>query len=418
VIQSISNGEIEMKNLNFVVSFALMLLILTLTSCGGGGGGFQPDPLPEGEDAVTQAELKGAVSKSAFVVGNAPSRFSVKNGFLYTVNALENTVSVHSATDYTLQRTLSMPVGAGPYDILFSGDNGYICASGSNAVYRFGATSAAIDATTVSFLDTMNEDYAFVGPGEMAVVGGKLYVPLSGISTFGDPSQGVETTYGQGRVAVINIASFTLEGFITLDYANPTVCAAGMGGALYIVCTGESQFNADFTPYAGSDGALVVYDTNSDEVAYSLELGETLPSAFFAFNTAEAYIGSNLNGEVYRVRLDTGVIMRGNDNPIVLTDDFTFISSFTGLPGMGVLAGSFNTDEVYFLDPNDDSVSKTPFSEPFDFTESETFFGGVQDILFDATNGKEKLFVLMGVANSVSLVDLSDLWDRIRVGMG
>ncbi len=392
--------------------------ITLLASCGGGGTGFKPAPLPKGEEPVTQSELKAAVVKNAFVVGNAPSRFAVKNGFLYTVNALENTIMVHSVNDYTLKRTLSLPVGAGPYDIVFSGDNGYVSASGTNSVYRFGASSNAVDVSSVSLLDSVNDGYAFVGPGDMAVVGGKLYIPLSGIKTFGDPSQGIETIYGLGRIAVINIATFTLERFISLDFVNPTVCAGGEGGALYVVCTGESQFNADFTPYAASEGALVVYDTIRNEVAYSLGLGETLPSAFIAFNPVEAYIGSNLSGEIYRIRLDTGVVMRGADNPIVITDDYTFVSSFAGLPGIGVLAASFNTDEVFFIDPNGNVVSKTPFSAPFDFSESETFFGGVQDILFDATNGEEKLFVLMGIANRVGLVDFSDLWDRIRVGLG
>ena len=157
---------------------------------------------------------------------------------------------------------------------------------------------------------------------------------------------------------------------------------------------------------------------NNDNVAYSINLGRTLPSEFIAFNSAEAYIGSNLDGSVFRVRLDTGVLMRGPSNPITLTDKFTFVSSFVGLPGLGVLAGSFNTDEIYFIDPNDDTVSKAPFSEPLSFSESDTFFGGLQDLLYFEDGDSYKVFVLLGVANQVGLLNLTDLWDRIRLGSG
>ncbi|MCD6118388.1 hypothetical protein J7K50_00925 [bacterium] len=401
------------------------LFVLVVIACAvsviagcGGGGGIQPVPLPPGETHVTQAELAGAVTLNAFATGDAPSRFVVYNHSVYTLNSFGNTMSVHSADDYSEVATVSFPVGAGPYDVVFGGDTAYICGNGSNAVYRYSAGNAEIDDETVSLATAETADYAFIGPGDMAVVGGKLYVPLSGMVSFGDAANGIPAEYGPGRVAVIDLAGFSLEGFIDTGFVNPTVCSAGIGGALYIVCTGELQFDESYMPSAGSDGGLVIYNTVSDEIAYSINLGRTLPSAFIAFNATEGFIGSNLKGEIYRVRLDTGAVMRGPDDPITVTQEFTYISGFTGLQGLGVLAGSFNTDEVYFIDPTDDSVSKAPFSEPFSFSESDTFFGGLADIALYESGDIRKVFVLMGIANQVGVIDFSDLWDRIQLGLG
>jgi hypothetical protein len=420
-IDFIKSIKVQVRLVEMKRSFYLWLCVFVvanalLASCGGGKGGV--NPLPPGTTAATLAELKAAVTTRVFATGNAPSRFALHDGLIYCVNSLANTLSVQSATDYSDVRALSLPVGSGPYDIAFSGDKGYICTNGTNLIHRFTVGAATLDAETVSLTDAVNGGYAFVGPGEMAVAMGKLYIPLSGIETFGDPAQDVDTIYGQGRVAVVNLNTFKLERFFEVEFANPTVSASGVGGALYVVCTGESQFHADWTPYAGSDGGLVIYDLNNDRAAYSINLGRTLPSAFIAFNSTEAYIGSNLNGEMYRVRLDTGVVMRGPDDPVELSGEFTFISGFIGLPGLGVLAGSFNTDEIYFIDPNGDEVSKAPFSEPLSFAESATFFGGVQDLTYFETDTAHKVFVLMGVANQVGLLDLTNLWDRIRLGSG
>ncbi len=396
----------------------LCVFLFALTSCGGGGVVRKPEPLPPGTNPVTNAELTSAVSKNAFTTGAAPSRIAVRSGNVYTLNSLANTMTVNSASDYSLAATVSFPVGAGPYSLVSSGEWFYICTNGDNKIYRFRMGQDELDAANVSLIRQETESLAFIGPGDMAVFGGKLYVPLSGIQSFGDASQGIPAVYAPGRVAVINLDPFQFEKFIELPAVNPTVCSIGAPGQLFIVCTGELQFDTSFTPKAESDGEVVFYNISTDSIVHRSNLGRTLPSAFISPNSVDAYIGSNLMGEVYKIRLDNGTILRGPSDPISLSSDFTYVSGFVGLPGLGIIALSFNTDEAYFIDPMDDAVSRSPFSKPFSFKESDTFFGGLQYGAFYESASSKKLFVILGIANQAGVVDFTALWDRIRLGEG
>ena len=401
--------------------FVLTLLAfstLIISACGGGGVTRRPQPLPPGTNPATQAELAAAVTKNAFETGAAPSRMAIHDGVVYTLNSLANTMTINSASDYSQSGTVSFPVGSGPYGIVFDGDTAYICTNGDNKIYKYRAGQAALDSETVSLEQPATEGWMFIGPGDMAVVGQKLYVPLAGIVNFGDASQGVPTEYASGMVAVINLGTFQFERFINVGTVNPTVCHAGAANQLFIVCTGELQFDSSFTPRAESDGEVVFYNTNTQEIVHRANLGRTLPSAIVSPNMDAAYVGSNLKGEAYKIRLDSGAVLRGPSNPIALTGEFTYVSGFAGLPGLGVVALSFNTDEAFFIDPVDDSVSKAPFTQPFNFKESGTFFGGLQHAAFYDTEGAKKLFVLFGVANQAGVVDFTALWDRIRLGEG
>ncbi|MEP0813432.1 MAG: hypothetical protein HRF49_02045 [bacterium] len=400
--------------INMFIATAASLAILIASGCGGGSGSANP-PLPPGTNKVTPAELQAALKKGFFTTGSAPSRFEARGAEIYTLNSLSNTMTVNSAYDGAAVRTISFPVGAGPFDLEWVGDACYICANGTNAVYRYRAGQDAVDGESVSLALGGLEALAYIGPGEMAAYGGKLYVPISGIVSFGDPSSGIEAEYAPGRIAVLDLAAFAFERFINVPFVNPTAAYTSPDGIIYFVCTGESQFTAEYEAYAGSEGGIVAFNPASGQVVYSLSLGETLPGTIILVNQDVAYVGSNLKAEVYRVRLDTGIVQRGPDNPIVLTQEFSFVSGFAGLPGLGVLAGSFNTDEVFFIDPNDDGVGKSPFTQPFDFGESDTFFGGVQDVLYFRENEKHKIFVLQGIANKVGAVDLTQLWNRIRL---
>ena len=71
----------------------VVILALLVSSCGGGSSPIRPAPIPPGEEPVTPEELEGTVVISAFTVGEAPSRLAVNGGFVYTVNALANTMS-------------------------------------------------------------------------------------------------------------------------------------------------------------------------------------------------------------------------------------------------------------------------------------------------------------------------------------
>jgi hypothetical protein len=397
---------------------SIFVFVFVLSACGGGGVVRKPQPIPPGTSPVTQAELAAAVTKNAFATGSAPSRIAVNGGKVYTLNALANTLTVHSASDYSLESTVSFPVGAGPYSIIFSGSTAYICTNGDNRLYRYRAGQSTLDDEFVSLTRPETESWAFIGPGDMAIDGNRLYIPLSGIISFGDASRNIPAEYAPGKVAVVNLNTFQFDRFIDVGNVNPTVCYVNEAAQLFIVCTGELQFDSNFEARAESDGEVVFYNATSNSVVHRVNLGKTLPSAIISPNAVDAYIGSNLRGEVYKIRLDNGTVLRGPANPITLTSGFTYVSGFAGLPGIGVIALSFNTDEAFFIDPLDDSVSKSPFSSPFRFRESETFFGGLQHAAFYDALGAKKLFVILGVSNQAGVIDFTTLWDRIRLGEG
>ncbi|MCH7472155.1 hypothetical protein IIA79_04300 [bacterium] len=125
---------------------------------------------------------------------------------------------------------------------------------------------------------------------------------------------------------------------------------------------------------------------------------------------AIAYIGNALSGNLYKVDLESFVVLRGEDSPIVLTDEYTFISDVTFTPdGKYVLATSFNTDELYVIDPATDTVNPGPYPGPFDLSLDPELLAGCVNVEVapkPGDPGRYSAFVLYAVGNAVARVDL------------
>jgi DNA-binding beta-propeller fold protein YncE len=104
-------------------------------------------------------------------------------------------------------------------------------------------------------------------------------------------------------------------------------------------------------------------------------------------------------------------VLRGQSHPIHLTDAFTYVSDVEFTPDYKyLLATSFNTDELYVIDPATDTVNPGPYPTPFNLRGSSNLLSGAARIAIapdpTGSNSNVKVYVLLGVANAVAKVDL------------
>ncbi len=174
------------------------------------------------------------------------------------------------------------------------------------------------------------------------------------------------------------------------------------------------QFDAEFRPYVQSDSFLEIHDFGG--ASASLNLGEAGLGQKIAVGAdgKSVYCGNGVDGNVYKVTLPgdaaSAQIERGVNNPIPLTSEFTFVSDVAFSPdGSLLFCASFNTDEVYVVDTATDTVGPVGFEAPFDLGLDPELLAGCAklEVVPDAVEGYSySVFVLHGVANSVSRIDI------------
>ncbi len=152
-------------------------------------------------------------------LGLTPNRACIHGDKIYTAVTSSNTIEVCSKNDFQSVTQIALAGNetiTQPRDVV--GQDGYVYVS------LYSGHVCKIDTTDFSIVGTVAVGYY---PEDMAIAGGKLYVPNSG--------------YGYGTtVSEIDLASFTKTRDITVS-VNPVKMETDAQGNVYLLCSGEYQ---------------------------------------------------------------------------------------------------------------------------------------------------------------------------------
>ncbi|MCC7478945.1 hypothetical protein IT575_10875 [bacterium] len=385
-------------------------------SFSGNSGGAASVVVIHVRDGVTQqasetpVSLASRVTAPLFSTGAGPNDLLLANDSLYVANSLDNSVVRHSLSG-AQQGSHSFPLASSPSYLELEGfdDTLWVACNGDNHITGLDPLSLEPVAGSDFVLDhTGLDSLAFIGPGRPQAYEQLLVVPLAAISSFGSP-----TVYDSGGIGATLTRDGT-ENFRFNDDAlnGQTVEIIPTTSFFAMVSAGSIQFDDNFVPSAASSSFLTIGSTSGGDVhapaiRSSLDLGAIGASEMALTPDGRfAYIADQLDGKLYKVdlsNLDQPQLVRGIANPIVLTEEFTYISDLELTPdGKLLLATSFNTDELFVIDTASDTVSPAPYPGPFDVSLDPGLLAGTIGVETDGS----RAWVLYAIGNAVGEVDL------------
>jgi hypothetical protein len=128
-----------------------------------------------------------------------------------------------------------------------------------------------------------------VGPNSMLVVDDKLYVTISGFTG---------ATYLQGRICIIDLKTFAVQGYIEVS-TNPQELIVDSNGFLHIVCTGN---------YAEQMTEVVIVDLENHEVVETLLFTSFYTTIQFGAD-GMVYVGNGFGLGFIRYNPETFVVL-------------------------------------------------------------------------------------------------------------
>jgi 6-phosphogluconolactonase (cycloisomerase 2 family) len=384
----------------------------TLTVSGAGAGGaivsvqYIQGGAPQTKD-VTLTSQAASVNPALFATGQAPNDIALGADALYVANSLDNTVISYSLATGTALQTQTLPVSTSPSYLSLSGNALWVSSNGSAGNTLTGLRAADLSQLVGATFQLVEPTTAFIGPMEPLQVGTTLYVPRNEIKAFG-----ATTTYGPGIVSAIDISSGAEQQIFTVGKNPQALAYDNTRSILYVTTAGEIQFDQNFVPSATTDSFIEAYDVaHQNGRLWSASLGKVGAGRItLSHNGATAYLGNALTGDVFKVDLLTHAVLRGKTNPIHLTDAFTYSYDVQFTPDFRyLLVTSFNTDELYVIDPATDTLNPGPYPAPFRLGANPALLSGAGRIAVGpaaATGSNWRAYVDMGVANAIASVDL------------
>jgi DNA-binding beta-propeller fold protein YncE len=346
------------------------------------------------------------ISLNAFSTGSAPNDLLFANDSLYVANSLDNSVVRHDLAGSILA-SASFPQYSSPSYLVAGAEALFAVLNGSNVIARLTALDLAHNEESDSF-PLIDSSAVFIGPAAPAFHNGHLYVPRSEVLAFAEFGSGNRSTYGPGLFTDVNFAAAapTGESWASVG-SNPQYAVFNEPlDLLLIVSGGELNFSADFTPYVSSPSYLELYSVDGDiTLLGQVSLGLSGAGAIaISPDGRTAYLGNSLNGNLYKVDIDNRTVLRGLDNPIILTEAFTYISDVElTSDGRQVLATSFNTDELFIFPSATDTPGTGAYPEPLDMSQGQDLLAGAAGVELD---GQGHVYVLNAIANSVNRITL------------
>jgi DNA-binding beta-propeller fold protein YncE len=260
------------------------------------------------------------VENHIVVLGETPNQVVYHDDYLYVVNSISADVQKIDRQTHQPVADIYLPVGSNPYFIAFGQDFAYVTGWVSGKVYEIDLSS-----------NEVGRELEIGGyPEGIIFCDDRLYVT----QTYFDPD---DFSYGQGRIAIIDAAAFTLETRIDVG-KNPQWISRVPDGRLHIVCTGN---------YSDIEGSIYIFDPVFEAVVDSILIGGqpaslAMSSAGIGYLAAGGWID---HGYIYSYDIQSGDIIHGPSNPI--------------LAGLGVTWVAVDSlGFVYSCDFGDDTVSK------------------------------------------------------------
>lgn len=246
---------------------------------------------------------------------------------------------------------------------------------------------------------------AFAAPEGLAVAGDFLVVANS---HYGYDANGIY--YGAGFVTIVDRIGRTVANRIPLPARNPQVVQTA-DDRVWVLCSGVTTFDGE-NVLPLSDGALV--GISVDRLADAMEPDVVIPigrnaahplvgyPSSLVLTGGRAWIASGTVAAAFVVDLDLETLVRGPDDPVVLGDlDVQDTMSLSPGPDGRLLAGSFNRDRVFVLDP----TTATPIDDMTFEVGVDGMMDGVLSLAW-RDGSQPNVFVLLGLANRVAAATL------------
>ena len=357
---------------------------------------------------VSVREQAALLSLNHFSTGSGPNDLLFSGGSLFVPNSLDNSV-VRYGLDGIEQASVLFAEFSSPSHLTVDRDHIYCVSNGSNQLTRLALTDLSFNAVQDVF-QLSDPDAVFIGPAAAAVHEDRLYVPRSQVLAFAEFGSGDPTAYGDGIFSVVDYRSAAPTSTdIESSGRNPQFCAVNRTRSeLLVICGGELNFDSSFTPYVTTDSIVEFYSLESTPAPLgSVNLGAVGAGAIaISSDGGTAYLGNSLNGNLYKLDLASRSILRGAENPIVLTDEFTYIGDVElSRDDRLLLAVSFNTDELYIIETASDTPGMGTYPEPIRMSQGAGLLAGAAAVEIDDDGNA---WVLNGIANSVNRIDLLD----------
>jgi hypothetical protein len=266
---------------------------------------------------------------------------------------------------------LSVPAGSGiPARLIITAiDQGFLLTS--LAVISFNPESGAVydQASVVAELDigdglqnsngtaaesTLEPRY----PGGIALVGARLFVSSANYIHTSTPA-----VAAPGTVQAFDVAangSLTRTGHVITSGYNPTGLANRNDSELIAVNSGVIDI-VDAAGAPQTDASIDMIDPNGLTVKATIPAGLAALSPYgmaITLDGSRGFVGSAAYGEVYEVDLINRRMLRGTNNPIVVTDGSDYISAVAlSMNDSDLFATSFEESSAIPID-----LAQTPYA--------------------------------------------------------
>jgi len=376
--------------------------------------------------------MGGAVNRNLAKLGSVPTRIEIYNNRAYVLNGFSDNIQIFDITQNPPVQTgtIVLPLGSDPVGIAFlNNTHAYVTNLISENVAIVNIEEQSCE-TIISQVDgdfipcqevILVDEGTFDNPAGIVISNDKVYVANQNLDDFFTPID-------NGFITVINPESNEIETII--DATGEGTSGTGKGitvinEKIYVVNSGNVLFDFEtfeFTCDANSPTSIDIINTDTDTIEDSIDLPLSDINPFVCSpesiaSTPDnnfAYIGSQIAGVLFKIDLSDNTLLRGMDNPIIITGvdglDATFDIKFNE-KGYGFVA-MFNTDRVFAFDPKIDDISPFPFLAEFpvglkgDDPDSD-FIDGPQALAITDNGQDPDLYFITGISSQLGSINTS-----------
>ena len=178
-------------------------------------------------------------------------------------------------------------------------------------------------------------------------------------------------SFGAGTVTVLHMETREVVNQLSLTQANPQQLLQS-GDYIYTLCTGQTSFEDEsWLNIAQSDGAIDRFPIATLNTSQNPDNSLALPtdptsnlrggfgSMALALDEKTLLISSGLSATLYRADISSMSLLNGPEKPIVpYTHEYNDTLTVSPHSDGDIRVASFNRDEVFFMDPAQNTLSE------------------------------------------------------------
>lgn len=376
--------------------------------------------------------LSDAVEENLAPLGTVPADIEIRGKSAYVVNGFSDNIQVFdlSQDPPDLVGTIVVPPGSNPIDMAFVDDTtAYVANNIGQSVARVNVNTRICEVLIVRAGQGGNPapcqsvitvaGTPFEEPVGVAVTNGRVYVTNNNLDENFNPM-------GNGFITILNatnsqfITTIPATGVNTTSMVviDDTLYAMNNGAVLFDPDTNEFTCDFDFPP------SIDLIDTDSNVLFDTIDIPLSpenptvcLPNPLVATPGGRfAYTGLGLVGALLKVDLISGEVIRGTDDPIVITDlDSLNLTADVAVRDDLLFTTLFLTDQIAVVDTDTDEVNPFPYIAPFPagiraFDPGSNLFDGVQSLAIrpgepGVSFSGPDIFYITGISEQLGSVD-------------